>query len=319
MDRIIGIIDNNYLTDEHMASIEKLGKELGFKILMLTKDYEGLEHCEVLFGKPEGSLLKQAKNLRWYQCAFAGVETVKEPSLYASEDVILTNAAGAFGITVSEHMIATLLMLMRNLPQYILFQQNSEWKRLVKIRSIYGSRITVVGLGDIGSNFAQRAHALGARITAVRRSEQPKPEYIERQFLWTELDEGIKEAEVVALCLPSTAETQHIIDKRRLDLLRPDTLLLNVGRGTALDQEALCEALNEGRIGGAALDVMVPEPLPKTHPLWTAKNCILTPHVSGDTSLIHTCNLIVEIFLENLRLYAEGKPMKHVVDRQKGY
>ena len=121
------------------------------------------------------------------------------------------------------------------------------------------------------------------------------------------------------MALPGTPETVHILDRRRIALLPADACVINVGRGTAVDQAALAEALNAGKLAGAALDVMVPEPLPKDDPLWDAKNLIITPHVSGNMTLGYTCDRNVELFCEDLKNYAAGRPLAGLVDRTRGY
>ena len=121
------------------------------------------------------------------------------------------------------------------------------------------------------------------------------------------------------MALPSTPETAGILSRERIALLPPDAIVVNVGRGTAVDQDALMEALNAGRIAGAALDVMVPEPLPADHPLWGTKNLLLTTHISGNMSLGLTCDLDVELFCEDLENYAAGRPLERLVDRKRGY
>ena len=133
------------------------------------------------------------------------------------------------------------------------------------------------------------------------------------------LDEVLPEAHVLVMALPGTPETAGVLSRERIALLPQDALVLNVGRGTAVDQEALMDALNRERIAGAALDVMVPEPLPQDHPLWQARNLVLTPHVSGNMSLGYTRDRAVEIFCENLTRYAAGEPLHHLVDRSRGY
>ncbi len=319
MERILGIARTNFLNDEREEIITARAKELGFTVKKLDQQSYDAGESEIILGAMPPEKLKDAKNLKWLHCSFAGVESYANESLYADKSVVLTNSSGAFGITMSEHLIATTLVLMRHLDGYVLQQQEQKWNTLAPIRSIYGSKITIVGLGDIGTNFAKRVHAMGAIVTAVRKNNRPKPDYIARQFTSDELDTALADADVVVLCLPHTDETNQIMDKRRIGLLQPHAILLNVGRGKAVDQDALCAALNEDRLGGAMLDVTVPEPLPQGHPLWTAKNCFITPHVSGNTTLKLTCELLLDMFLENLKLYAEGKPLNYVVDKTAGY
>ncbi len=315
----IGILSNNFINDEYKNRISQAAERYSMSCIYDVKTEE-LPQCDILFGNLEPSLLKQATALKWFQCSFAGVESLTDLSLYSTRP-ILTNVAGAFGITISEHMIGEIIMMMRHLDDYIIYQKSGQWMRNLhsNVRSIYGSRITVIGLGDIGQNFARRAQMLGATITGVRKNLKPKPDYVDVQYTFEDIDKSLPNADVVALCVPSTKDTQHIMNEKRIGLLKNDAILVNVGRGSAIDQDALVNALNTGKIGGAILDVTSPEPLPSDHPLWSAKNCFITPHVSGNTSLIYTRELIVKIFLENLSLFAEGKPLLHVVDMTAGY
>ena len=177
----------------------------------------------------------------------------------------------------------------------------------------------MVGIGNIGGSFAKRCKAMGATVRGVKRTPSEKPDYVDELYLTKDLDRAIEGADVVALCLPGTHETQQIMTAQRLGQMKKDALLLNIGRGTALDQDALIQVLQKGLLGGAALDVASPEPLPPENPLWDMGNVILTPHVSGNDSLDYTTDTILSQFLENLPLFAAGQPMHHVIDRKIGY
>ena len=167
---------------------------------------------------------------------------------------------------------------------------------------------------------ARRAKAMGAkRIVGVRRSDKPGDLCYDEMYTFSQLDRVLPQAEILVMALPSTPETVGILSRERIALLPPDAIVVNVGRGTAVDQDALMEALNAGRIAGAALDVMVPEPLPADHPLWETKNLLLTTHISGNMSLGLTCDLDVELFCEDLENYAAGRPLERLVDRKRGY
>ena len=188
------------------------------------------------------------------------------------------------------------------------------------MRSIQGSRLTLLGTGDIGTTFAQRAKALcPASVTGVNRSGRvPDPVY-DRVMPMAELDRVLPETDILVMSLPSTPETVGVLSRERLALLPESAILVNVGRGSAIDQDALMDALNAGRLAGAALDVMTPEPLPADHPLWTTKNLLITPHVAGNMTLGYTCNKTVSMFCDDLENYAEGRPLKHLVDLKRGY
>ena len=275
---------------------------------------------EVLYGLPTPKLLPLMTELKWFHSAAAGVDAYVKKELYADPDAILTNSAGAYGPTISEHILMVILMLFRQYPFFDEIVRSHDWVQEVPMRSIYGSRITVLGTGDIGTTFAQKAKALGAaHICGVRRSAKPAASCYDETVTYKELDRVLPETEILVMALPSTPETTEILNRERIALLPENAIVVNVGRGTAIEQDALMDALNEGRIAGAALDVMVPEPLPKNHPLWTTKNLLLTPHCAGNFSLGLTEDLNVDRFCENLVLYSKGEPMKHLVDRELGY
>ncbi len=320
--KTIGLALNDVLNEGYAEKIQSIANDHGYNVVQLPNDDNAsgvVRNCEIIFGFIKPDLLSLAHNLRWFQCSFAGVEGFADMSLYANPDTVLTNAAGAFGVTISEHLICTLLMMFRHMPYYVHGHDNAQWIQKTPIRSIYGSKITVIGMGDIGTNFAKRMHALGAEVRGVKRNRALKPDYLSALYTSEEIDIAISDADAVVLCLPSTHETQHIIDKRRLGLMPSSAILMNVGRGSAIDQDALVEALDNNKLGGAVLDVTVPEPLPNDHPLWSAKNCFITPHVSGTTSLALTCDYIVNIFLDNLKRYVSGEALEHVVDMKAGY
>ena len=182
--------------------------------------------------------------------------------------------------------------------------------------------VLCVGMGDIGSNFAMRAHALGAEVVGVRRSMRPGapcPDYCLRVVPQSELDAELPQADLVALSLPGTPETLHMFDAARLARCKQGAILLNVGRGSTVDCLALADAVHSGHLFGAALDVTDPEPLPSDHPLWSEPNVIITPHISGRFSLAKTLDNIVEIFIHNLKLYAAGQPVDNQVSRTTHY
>ena len=153
----------------------------------------------------------------------------------------------------------------------------------------------------------------------VRTSRAEKPDYVETLFTVNELDEAITGADVVALCLPGTDETTHIIDKTRMMRMKTGAFILNIGRGSAIEQEALIELLENGYLGGAGLDVTTPEPLPADSKLWNMSNVILTPHISGGESMEYTLDLIVDKFARYLQDYAAGQPFTRIVDKALGY
>lgn len=277
-----------------------------------------LSEAEIIIGNQEPGALKRAKNLKWLQLNSAGANLYCEPGILA-EDVILTNATGAYDITVSENMMAYTLALFKRLPEYHENQKQHLWRDQGNVTSAWGATVVVLGLGNIGLAYARRMKAMGSYIIGVRRHIGEVPEGIDELHTMEELPECLRRADVVANILPETPETIHLLGKEQFAMMKDTAFVINAGRGSAIDTQALCDALKAGEIAGAALDVTEPEPLPKDHPLWDAPNLILTPHVAGDFHIPVTLELIADLCAENLRNYLSGQPMKNVVDRRKGY
>ena len=187
------------------------------------------------------------------------------------------------------------------------------------IHSLHGARVTCLGTGDIGTEFARRVRAFHpAKLVGLNRSGRANPDFDEIRTVGA-LDAVLPETDLLFMSLPSVSDTVNILNAARMALLPEGAYVVNVGRGTAIDQDALIAALDLGHLAGAALDVVVPEPLPADHPLRRAKNLLLTPHVAGNMTLGYTCERNVALFCENLENYAAGRPMHHLVDRKKGY
>ena len=278
--------------------------------------------ADIIMGNVPVELICQNHHLEWFQSNFAGPDTYLVPGVLP-EQCLVTNATGAYGLAISECMLALWLSLLKELPTYRDNQREHRWAPTGhSVGSIAGSRVLCVGMGDIGSNFARRAYALGAEVVGVRRTvhpDTPCPDYCTRVVAQSALDAELPQADLVALSLPGTPETLHLFGAERLALCKPGAILLNVGRGTAVDGEALAAAVHSGRLSGAGLDVTDPEPLPPEHPLWAEPNVIITPHVTGGFSLPKTLDNIVDIFAHNLKRYAAGQPLDNQMDRRTQY
>ena len=314
-----------FLSEEHKAMIRETAQGLGFAVHFFTAEEteqatDCLQSCEILFAHDPELLRAAPATLKWFCCSWAGVDVFcRQPELFANPGCILTNS-NSYGVTIAEHVIMVTLMLLRRMPEYQASMNHRVWPaQHLPIRSIRDARFTILGAGNIGQNVAERLRGMNAgRVTALSRSGRPHPSF-DAVYPISALDGVLPETDVLILALPGTAETQNLMNRQRLALLRPDAYLINVGRGTAIDQEALADALNGGRLAGAALDVMVPEPLPEDHPLWSARNLLLTPHISGNMSLGYTQDLTVELFCRDLANYAAGRPLAGTVDRALGY
>lgn len=279
---------------------------------------DALSDCEVLMGYFPPDLIRALPALKWVQTPSAGVERLCA-DIYANADTVLTNCSGAFGVAISEYMLTGLLMLMRNMPAYMQNQRTHTWKCTGCCRSVFGSRITVVGMGDIGSKFAARAKALGAYVRGVRRTAGAVPENFDEVYTSDRLSEAVQGVDAVVMCLPGTKATTGIVSKAVIDAMGANTIVVNCGRGFTVDQSALITALQEKRIAGAVLDVFETEPLDAASPLWDMENVIITPHISGhDDDPINVAS-IYSIFQDNLTRWINHQPLTHIIDRSRGY
>ncbi len=323
MSKLIGVIID-YLNDDYQKQLDAAAAKYGYATRYYPDSASAVgnvDDCEILFGHCSQKVIASAKSLRWFCCCWAGVDRFCSDELYQNPDCLLSNSSGAYGVTISEHLVMVALMLLRRQMEYTEIIRRDGWEVLPGgIRSLYGARITVLGTGDIGTEFARRAKAFRpARIIGVRRSAKAGDPAFDEVRTTAELDALLPETDLLVMALPNTPDTANILDQRRMALLPEGALVINVGRGTAVDQDALIAALDSGHLGGAALDVVVPEPLPADHPLRRAKNLLLTPHVAGNMTLPYTQQKSIDMFLEDLDNYVSGRPMKHVVDRKRLY
>lgn len=280
---------------------------------------EILKDAEVILGGLKNpAQLSWARQLRWIQLNSAGTEGYCAPGVLP-KDAVLTNATGAYGLAISEYMVGCLFMLRKKLQLYYANQQRHEWKSEGSVGVIQGSTVLIVGLGDIGTSFAKRMKALGCYVIGVKRRIGAKPETVDELCGMDALDDLLPRADVVAMSLPGNPSTYHVLSRERISLLKENAIVLNVGRGTAIDTDALSEALYEGKIAGAALDVTDPEPLPASHPIWDAPGAIITPHISGGYALPETLLQIARICASNLKRYREGQELENIVDLETGY
>ena len=307
------------LNERHKEKLAQAAPEAEL-IYMGSKEVtdEVLESVSAVIGNIPAQRLCGRSNIRWVQLGSAGADKyVGEGILPAG--TIPTNSSGAYSLAISEHMIGQLLMHIKHLDGYYDAQKEKRWTDCGAVRSIWDSHTLVVGLGDIGGEFARKMAALGSHVTGIRRHVGEKPAYLEGLYGLDRLDELLPEADYVALCLPGTGATRHLFDAARFGRMKRGAVLLNVGRGQAVDSYALNDALRSGQLSGACIDVVEPEPLPADHPLWDAPGLLLTPHVSGDFHLPETLERIVRIAAFNLRAFAAGETLKNRVDLSAGY
>jgi phosphoglycerate dehydrogenase-like enzyme len=275
--------------------------------------------CDVRYASAE--FVKAAPNLRWVQAHSAGVDRyLGRPELVKSERIVFTNMRGVHGPAIADHVFAGLLALTRRLPGYLDNQRRAHWGDApgeAQAIALHGRTLLVVGLGGIGTEIARRGHGFGMRVWATRRSDAPAPDFVDRCERSEKLLELLPEADVVAIAVPLTSETDHLFDAKAFAALKPGAYLVNIARGKVVDTAELVAALKSGRLAGAALDVTDPEPLPAEHELWKLANVVITPHIAADAVL--TDERRFELFTENVRRFGAGEPLLNVVDGAAGY
>jgi phosphoglycerate dehydrogenase-like enzyme len=253
-------------------------------------------------------------DLRWVHVAAAGVDAFLFPELVES-DVVLTNSRGAFDESVAEFGLALILMLAKRLNGTMINQQSRRWQH-VETQLLSGRTVAVVGFGAIGHLVGRKCQALGMRVIGIRRSRESHPN-ADEMFTLDDLSVVLPRADYVVLVLPQTDVTRHVIGAEQLGMMRKDAVLVNIGRGSAVDEMALAAALEAGAIHGAALDVFEREPLAADHPLWSQPNVVITPHMASDAD--DWQGRLAAVFSDNLQRYRSGEPVWNQIDKVRGY
>jgi phosphoglycerate dehydrogenase-like enzyme len=275
------------------------------------------------FGMPR-ALFVAAKRLRWIHTAAAGVGSLLFPEMVES-DVVLTNSAGVHAVPMAEHVLGGILYLLRQFDVAVTQQHERLWNRDPfvgegsRVREVGECRALIIGAGGIGTEIARRLSALGARCVGIRRHPQRAvPTGFDAVHGVDALDSLLPTADILIVVAPATAETRGLVTAERLDHLPHGAIVVNVARGSLLDERALAERLRAGRLSGAVLDVFEREPLPADSALWSAPRLLLTPHVSA-TSPGGYWRRELELFNDNWARFVSGRPMRNVVDKRAGY
>lgn len=273
---------------------------------------EAVRRATIVLGDPDlaAGLLTEAPALRWFQSTFAGVDALLP---LPSKRIALTRVEGVFGPAMSEYVFGYVLSLARGLFKARENQVRQVWQR-IPYQRLAGRRMGICGMGDIGRHLAKTARHFGMTVWGYRLRPTACPE-ADRLFHPDEFHAFLAGADVVVVTLPLTPATHGLFDEAAFAAMKPTALLINVGRGPIVSEKALVRAVREGRIGGAVLDVFETEPLPADSPLWTLPEVFITPHQAA----VSFAEEIVGIFLENYRRFKAGRPLKYVVDPDRGY
>ena len=276
--------------------------------------------ADAAIGVCSAEVLAQAKQLQWIQWPAAGVDRCVQQPLVHERHLLLTNLQRTMGPSMAEHVLGMMFALSRHFDYFLRQQQQAHWSSEAtspQLADLDGKTVLVVGLGGIGTEVARRTHAIGMRVIATRASGRTGPDFVSYVGLPDELPKLAKDADFIVNCAPLTPETTGIFNREFFAGLKTGAYFISVGRGRSTITADLIDALRSGRLAGAGLDVVDPEPLPADSPLWHAPNVIITPHVSADTQVsAGQRNLVL---IENLRRYTAGEPMISVVDIDRGY
>jgi phosphoglycerate dehydrogenase-like enzyme len=274
-----------------------------------------LARADAMLGwRPPAGLARRAPRLRWIQSLTAGVEQWLA-SADLPEGVPLCCARGTHRVSMPENILAAMLAVRKQIPGIVRDQAERQWRRRVN-PPIAGTTLGILGIGAIGAEVARKAAALEMRVIGTRRDPKPVP-HVDAVYAPGETDAVLAAADFVLLLLPSTPATRNAIDASALARMKPDAWLLNFARGDLIVDADLVDAVKRGVIAGAVLDVYRTEPLPAEHPFWTTGNIVVLPHVGG----LHPTRdaLVAELFVDNLRRFVRGEPLREVVDPARGY
>ena len=306
--------------EEHRRYLEEIGKGMHFTYAYRKEgaSREMVWRADYILGNVKPEYLPQAEKLQFLQLDSAGANEYVRPGILPA-GVKLCNATGAYGVSIAEYLVGVVFALKKKLYLYEENRMKHSWHDEGMVTNIAGSKTLVLGLGDIGGTFARKMNALGSKVTGIRRSFMEKPEYLEGVYQMNALEELLPDADIVVCTLPETTETYHLLDERKLRLMKPEAVLINIGRGSLIPTQDLIRVLEEKIIAGAAIDVAEQEPLPEDSGLWKAANLILTPHVAGNYHTQDILDKAVKIAGENLRAFLEGKVLRNEVDFTTGY
>lgn len=277
-----------------------------------------LADAEVIYGfRLPQNVVGRSPRLKWVQMTSAGVDRSLDEDLRRSP-VIMTNVRGMHAATMSEFVMGEMLMFAKGAQRCFQQKQCKQWKPFMA-STLHSKTVGIVGLGSIGREIARLSKAFGIRVLGVRRSagQAKSGRYVDEFFPRSQLSKMLSESDFVVLVLPLTTETNKIIGEAELNSMKTTAYLINVARGSVVDEQALIRALEKNRIAGAGLDVFSVEPLPATSRLWDMPNVIFSPHIAG--GMEGYTERATDIFCENLRRYLSGQKLTKVVNKEKGY
>lgn len=308
------------LMHDDLPALQQVAPAVQFIEVSATTPASAIADADAAMGVCDEKTLRAAPQLQWIQLITAGVEQCVRQPYIRERQPLVTNLQRVAAAPMAEHVLAMMLFLSRHFDYFLAQQQRGHWSRSDRFPQpidLKGKTLLVAGLGGIGTEVARRAYAFGMRITATRASAAAGPDFVSYVGSPEELLKLARDADFIVNCTPLTPQTSGMFNKQFFGVMKPSAYFFNVGRGGSVVTADLIDALRAGRIAGAGLDVIDPEPLPASSPLWHLRNVIITPHISAFTPVANDMRLAV--LQENLRRYDAGEPMLSVVDIERGY
>jgi phosphoglycerate dehydrogenase-like enzyme len=305
------------LTPEAIRELGAVSPNVTVEAADRARPLEQLADADALFGGINPDQFRAAKKLKWVQVYSAGVENIRFPE-FTNSNVMLTNCKIIQGPEIADHAFALLLALTRDLYQIIPQKTTEDWPRnKYQPIELRGKTAVIVGVGGIGSQIAQRAHAFGMTVIGVDPKEMPLNPYVSRMVPPDRIDTVLPLADVVFISAPHTPQSEGMIGAKQFEEMKQGAYFIAVSRGKVYNTAALVKALDSRRLSGAGLDVTDPEPLPKGHALWKFENVIITPHIAGVSDGIPARRM--DLMKENILRFDRGEPLLNLVDKVKGY
>ncbi len=279
-----------------------------------------LKDANLIIGEVPNGDFQHCENLEMLQSSSSGINYYIEGGKFP-EGAKLCCMTGVYGNVIAEHLLGMTLSLCRRIPEYHNQQNEEKWKIIRYDKPLEGSTVLILGAGDIGTTLAKWMRPMVGKIIGIRRTERAFPDCYDEMFTLEKLDEKLPEADFVISVLPQTPETTGLLDERRLRLMKNDAILVNGGRGSLIDQDALLKVMSEGKFFGVGLDVTVPEPLPAENPLWKQERLLITPHAAGNSCSLESPleKKIREFILKNTLKWINGEEPENLIDFNLGY
>jgi len=312
------ILSQVELKDEE---IERLKAELpGLEVVVAGYSMDDalreIVNADIFFGRIPQKVFLAAKQLKWIQVFGAGVETCFFPELVES-DVVLTNTSGAFNQVMADHAFGLILSISRGIAYFVKNQTKKLWARDRTFHQLAGQTLGVIGLGNIGCEIAKRGKAFGMKIAAADIKAMECPAFVDELCSMQDVDKVLEQSDYLVIIVPLTPETRGMIGAAEIAMMKPTAHLINIGRGPIVDEAALIDALKNGVIAGAGLDVFEKEPLPPESEFWEMDNVVISPHMGGIAP--ETRDISFEIFLQNFKRFVAGRPLRNVIDKQRQF